>query len=149
MVDLPKRIAAEKENVDRALSDLKDAMARKEKSTIELAAAATFLHNIYGGMEHILKQVLKAKGTKIAKSETWHKELLALSVSNRIIPEELSDELYEYLTFRHFFVHAYGFMLEEAHLEHLTNNIPGIWSQFLSAVERYSRSSNDNEHPKG
>ena len=137
MVDLTRRIAAEKEYVERALDNLKDAMGRKEKSIIELAAIATFLHNIYNGIENILKQVLKAKGTEIPKSETSHKDLLDLSVSLGIIPEKLSDQLYEYLTFRHFFVHSYGFMLEEIHLESLTNNIPGVWSQFLSAIERY------------
>jgi len=143
MVDLTRKIAAEKQNVQKALDNLKDAMARKEKSTIELAAIATFLSNIYNGIENILKQVLKAKGTKIPKSETWHKELLDLSVSLGIIPDKLSDQLYEYLTFRHFFVHAYGFMLEQTHLEELANNIPGIWSQFLSAIERYCQTSNN------
>ena len=143
MVDLTRKIAAEKQNVQKALDNLKDAMARKEKSTIELAAIATFLSNIYNGIENILKQVLKAKGTEIPKSETWHKELLDLSVSLGIIPDKLSDQLYEYLTFRHFFVHAYGFMLEQTHLEELANNIPGIWSQFLSAIERYCQTSNN------
>lgn len=101
---------------------------------IELAAIATFLHNIYNGIENILKQVLKAKGIKIAKTETWHKDLLDASVSNGIIGEELSDKLYEYLTFRHFFIHAYGFMLEEAPLERLSDNIPNIWSDFLTSI---------------
>lgn len=137
MVDLTRKIAAEKENVERALDNLKDVMGRKKRSTVELAAIATFLHNIYNGIENILKQVLKAKGTEIPKSETSHKDLLDLSVSLGIIPEKLSDQLYEYLTFRHFFVHSYGFMLEEIHLESLTDNIPGVWSQFLSAIERY------------
>ena len=106
MVDLARRIAAEKENVERALDNLKVAMGRKERSTVELAAIATFLHNTYNGIENILKQGLKAKGVEIPKSETSHKDLLDLSMSNGIIPENLSDQLYEYLTFRHFFVHA-------------------------------------------
>ena len=135
MVDLTRKIAAEKENVEKALDNLKDAMGRKERSIVELAAIATFLHNIYNGIENILKQVLKAKGAEIPKSETSHKDLLDLSVSNGIIPEKLSDQLYEYLTFRHFFVHAYGFMLEETHLEDLANNIPDVWLKFLSAIQ--------------
>ena len=106
-----------------------------------MAAIAIFIHNIYNGVENILKQVLKAKGSEIPKSETSHKDLLDLSVSNGIIPEKLSDQLYEYLTFRHFFVHAYGFMLEEIHLEDLANNIPDIWLKFLSAVESQASDS--------
>ncbi len=141
MVDITRQVAAEKENVEKALGNLRDAMGRREKSVVELAAIATFLHNIYNGIENILKQVLKAKGTEIPKSDTWHKDLLNLSVSLGIIPEKLSDDLYEYLTFRHFFVHAYGFMLEEAHLENLANNITNVWLQFLSVINKYCQTS--------
>lgn len=136
MDELHRRILAEKENVEIALGNLKDAMARNEKTVIELAAIATFLHNIYNGIENILKQTLKAKGIEIPESATWHKELLNLSESQGIISEKLSDQLYEYLTFRHFFVHAYGFMLDEAHLEVLANNIPDIWLQFTKEIEK-------------
>ena len=141
MVDITRQVAEEKENVEKALGTLRDAMGRREKSVVELAAIATFIHNIYNGIENILKQVLKAKGTEIPKSDTWHKDLLNLSVSLGIIPEKLSDDLYEYLTFRHFFVHAYGFMLEEAHLENLANNITNVWLQFLSVINKYCQTS--------
>jgi uncharacterized protein YutE (UPF0331/DUF86 family) len=136
MDNLHRRILAEKENVGIALGNLKDAMARNEKTVIELAAIATFLHNIYNGIENILKQILKAKGVDIPESAIWHKELLNLSVSEGIISDKLSDQLYEYLTFRHFFVHAYGFMLDEDHLEVLANNIPEIWIQFTKEIEK-------------
>ncbi|MDP2754197.1 MAG: DUF86 domain-containing protein [Nitrospirota bacterium] len=136
MDELHKRILAEKENVEIALDNLKYTMARNEKTVIELAAIATFLHNIYNGIENILKQILRAKGIEIPESATWHKELLNLSESQGIISENLADQLYEYLTFRHFFVHAYGFMLDEAHLEVLANNIPEIWLQFTKEIEK-------------
>jgi len=77
MVDLPGKIAAEIENVEKALENLKEATDRKIKSTVELAAMATFLHNIYNGIENILKQ------------------------------------------------------------------IPGVWTRFLSAIEKYRRPSTD------
>ncbi len=136
MDKLSKQILAEKQNVNVALNSLKDAMARKEKSVIELAAIGTFLHNIYSGIENILKQILHAKDVKIPKTDTWHKDILNLSVSRKIISEKLSDELYEYLTFRHFFIHAYGFMLEESQLKDLANNIPAIWSQFTLEIKK-------------
>lgn len=136
MADLHRRLFAERENVEITLVNLKDAMARTEKTVIELAASATFLHNIYNGIENMLKQVLKAKGIDIPESATWHKELLNLSVSEGIISEKLSDQLYEYLAFRHFFVHAYGFMLDESQLEVLANNIPEIWLQFTKEIEK-------------
>ncbi|MFH0795878.1 MAG: hypothetical protein V2A65_02335 [Candidatus Omnitrophota bacterium] len=138
MVELSKQIAAEKENVEISLSNLKDALRRTKRSAVELAAMATFLHNIYNGIENILKQVLKAEGCKIPKSETWHKDLLNLAVSDGIIPNKLAEELYEYLAFRHFFLHAYGFMLKETQVRGLANNIPNVWSEFISAIEKHS-----------
>ena len=134
MGKVPKQILAEKQNVEEALDNLNKALARKEKSTIELAAIGTFLHNIYNGIENILKQIARSKSIEIPKSESWHKDLLNTSVSQGIISEELSDQLYEYLTFRHFFIHSYGFMLEEKHLEGLAQNIHDVWTRFMNEI---------------
>ena len=137
MDDLHRRILAEKENVEIALSNLNETMARNPKTVIELAAIGTFLHNIYNGIENILKQTLKSRNIEIPKSGSWHKDLLDISVSQGIISELLSDQLYEYLTFRHFFIHAYGFQLEESHLEVLAKNIPDIWLKYLQEIDDF------------
>ena len=137
MDELHKQILVEKENVEKALQNLKLAEARDEISVIELAAIGTFLHNIYNGIENILKRIVVSKKLEIPASATWHKDLLELSLSMGIISEKMSDELYKYLTFRHFFIHAYGFMLEEDYLEDLVNNIPDIWSQFLTETQNF------------
>jgi len=47
MVDFARTIEAEKENVEKALDNLTLVMERQDKSIIELAAIATFLHNVY------------------------------------------------------------------------------------------------------
>lgn len=137
MGDLPKQILAEKENVEMALNNLKEAMARAERSVIELSAIATFLHNIYNGIENILKQVLITKGINVPKSETWHKDLLDYSRFHGIITEGTSDKLREYLAFRHSFVHGYGFKLRKGPLEELSNNIPEVWAQFLIEIKKF------------
>ena len=135
MDSMPRQILAEIANVEEAIRNLEAAMTRRERTVVELAAIGVFLHNIYNGIENILKQTLKMKGIQIPRTENWHKELINLSVSNKVITESLSDELYEYLTFRHFFVHAYGFMLEESPLEILADNITGLWVRFLSEID--------------
>ncbi|MBN2488297.1 MAG: hypothetical protein JXA98_04655 [Methanosarcinaceae archaeon] len=137
MDKLHRQILAEKENVEIALENIQYTISREEMSVVELAAIGTFLHNIYNGIENILKRIAVAQNVDIPKSDTWHKDLLGLSLSTGIISNELSDKLYEYLTFRHFFIHAYGFMLEESHLEDLVNNIPEIWSQFVAETENF------------
>ena len=76
MDELSEQILAEKENVDIAMSNLKTALARDEKTVIELAATATFLHNIYNGIENILKQILISRDIIVPKSDKWHKDLL-------------------------------------------------------------------------
>jgi len=75
---------------------------KNRKTVIELAAMATFLHNIYNGIENILKQILISRDIMIPKSDKWHKDLLNKSLSSGIISEELLNKLYKYLTFRHF-----------------------------------------------
>jgi uncharacterized protein YutE (UPF0331/DUF86 family) len=134
MGKIPKQILAEKQNAEIALDNLKRAMVRKNRSTIELAAIGTFLHNTYNGIENILKQVLRLKNVELRRSDSWHKDLLNLAVTERIISEKLSDQLYEYLTFRHFFIHSYGFMLEEKQLKGLAANIHDIWAEFMSEI---------------
>jgi uncharacterized protein YutE (UPF0331/DUF86 family) len=141
MDELTEQILAEKENVDIALHNLRTAMARTEKTIIEMAAIATFLHNIYNGIENILKQILISRDIIVPKSEKWHKDLLNKSISSGIISEELSNKLYKYLTFRHFFIHAYGFMLDEKQLESLANDIPDIWKEFLKETGHFFKES--------
>ncbi len=136
MGSLPRQIIAEAENVELSLRNLEETMERSTKTVVELAAMGTFLHNIYNGIENILKQSLKVKNIQLSRGDNWHKELINISVISGIISSELSDELYEYLTFRHFFVHAYGFMLEEAPMESLVKNIPSIWLKFVSEIEK-------------
>lgn len=138
MANRPKPILAEMENVEEAIRNLHDAMSRQEKTVVELAAVATFLHNFYNGIENILKQYLGLWNIRIQKSENWHKDLLNISVVQGIITTALCDELFEYLSFRHFFVHSYGFMLEQAPLEALAQNVPGVWQRFISETESLS-----------
>jgi len=143
MDKLHKQVLAEKENIQIAMNNLQSALERKEKTVIELAAIATFLHNIYNGIENILKQILISQNIKIPDSPSWHKELLNISSSREIISKSLSDELYEYMTFRHFFIHAYGFMMDEEKLEVLTENVQKVWTQFDLEIKTFLKSKNN------
>ena len=60
----------------------------------------------------------------------WHKDLLDLAVDQHIITLDLSRTLDEYRAFRHFFVHGYGVMLDEARLSPLAEHLPKVWEQF-------------------
>ena len=102
---------------------------------VELAAIATFLHNVYNGMGNILKLILKSKGVAVLGSETWHKELLERSVSEKVLSRALADQLYPYLAFRHFFSHSYSFRLAAEQLIPLATAIPPVSERFIFEVD--------------
>jgi hypothetical protein len=136
MVDPGRRVAAEAENVEITLKELDSAISRPERTTVELAAIATFVHNTYNGIENILSQILRARGVEVPRHEAWHKQLLDRAVSSGVLSQSLADELLEYLTFRHFFVHGYGVLLEETPLMDLASRLPDIWGRFRSAIDQ-------------
>ncbi len=59
MVSLSRQILAEKENAEIALRNLKEALSRKEKSVVELAAIGTFLHNVWNKFMSEIERFLK------------------------------------------------------------------------------------------
>jgi len=134
MVQLEIRIQAERQNVESALDHLDEALARKPRTMVELAAIGTFLHNFYGGVENIAKQVLLEHEKKVPMSGSWHKDLLEATVDEGILTRALADELYEYLAFRHFFVHGYGHTLREKELEPLSKSARKVWKKFLGEI---------------
>jgi len=140
MDELLREVEAEKEHIQATLQALKEALERKEKTVVELAAIATFLQNAYNGIENILKRILKYEGISVPLSESWHKDLLDLSIDRQIISSGLSRKLDEYRAFRHFFVHGYGITLDKEKLMPLAENLPDLWKDFESEVETFLNS---------
>ncbi len=132
--ELTREILAEKEHITKTLLLLKRTLARPEKDEAELAAIGSFIHNVYTGIENMLKRILKFKQVKIPDSPSSHKQLLDQAVATGIISPTLSDELDDYRGFRHFFVHAYVLMLDEEQLLPLANNLPTVWHQFEDEI---------------
>lgn len=130
---------AEFENIEATLAEIA-LIVKPDKSvysTGELAAVATFVHNFYNGMENILKRILISKDKRLKEGSDWHKKLLTTSVEAEIITSELCATLAEYLSFRHFFIHGYGFALKWEALQPLVANIGRTLQDFKSAVYRH------------
>ena len=140
MGELEEEILVEREHISTTLHALEETMKRDEKTVIELAAIATFLQNTYNGMENILKRILKFKNISIPRSETYHKNLLDLSVEHHIISLELSKKLDEYRAFRHFFTHGYGIMLDKEKLLPLAESLPNIWQSIETEITAIMKS---------
>jgi uncharacterized protein YutE (UPF0331/DUF86 family) len=130
---------AEFEKIETVKSELFSVVRaeKSEYSITELAAIATFIHNIYNGIESLLKRTLAANLIKIEDTPTWHKDLLKTSSDIGIISNEIYVALSDYLSFRHFFVHAYTFTLKWEELKPLVDGIEEMLGKFRSAVYHF------------
>jgi len=137
MVSVKEKIHAEMENITKVLTELKKVKDRPNKELVVLVGIGAYLQNIYTGMENILKQLLLHRNIPIPDTPTWHKDLLNLAVRHHFISKETADKIGRYLFFRHFFTHAYGFLIEETKLKPLMDNIPDIYSEFEREINSY------------
>ncbi|MCL4492653.1 MAG: hypothetical protein M1510_12290 [Nitrospirae bacterium] len=130
---------AEFENIDAVIAELFSVVKTEVAgySVPELAAIATFIHNFYNGIENILKRTLAFKQIGVKDSSTWHKDLLKASADMGAISNDLYDTLLIYLSFRHFFVHAYSFTLQWEEIKPLAEDIQGTLGKFKSAIYDY------------
>ena len=137
MASVKEKVYAEMENITTVLSELEKVKDKPHKEMVVLVGIGAYLQNVYTGMENILKQLLLHKDISLPITPTWHKDLLNLSVEHNFITKETADKMGKYLLFRHFFVHAYGFLLDEAKLEPLMNNVSGVYSEFKKEIDEY------------
>ncbi|MEW6096945.1 MAG: hypothetical protein AB1567_10565 [bacterium] len=135
---------AEFENIDIVISELSSMVQTKksEYSIPELAAISTFIHNFYNGIENILKRVLLYRQIETKNTPTWHKNLLKTSLAMGIIDNDLFDNLSNYLSFRHFFVHAYSFTLRWEDMEPFVDDLDSILSKFKFAIYNFIDNTN-------
>ena len=132
---LSEEIAIEEKSIETTLKLLEETLNRPGQSAIEFSAIGSFMHHCYTGMENIIKRILKFRKVKIRDSVSSHKDLLNIAVHENLISQDLSDKLDKYRGFRHFFTHAYGFMLEEEKLRPLASNLSKAWEQFKQEID--------------
>lgn len=137
---LKEQCEAEFENIDSVVAEL-FLLAKPDKSkysVAELAAIATFLHNFYNGVENILKRILYATGAELKNTSTWHKDLLQSAHAAAIISNDLYNNLSNYLSFRHYFVHAYSFTLRWDELRPLVSGLAETLAQVKAAANDFA-----------
>ena len=130
MADLKIRIEVEAANIERVLEQMPDAVSLPKLSPLELAGVGTLLHNLYNGIENILKQIILSKKVPVPTSASWHRDLLSLAAREKIISDSTKDLLAEYLAFRHFFTHAYALDLYPNRLESLVGGAKNLVAEF-------------------
>jgi predicted nucleotidyltransferase len=114
--------------VAQEMEDLLAGCARPPTRT-ELRAMAGMLHEFYNGVERILERIAVGLGEGMPQGSSWHADLLTQMAAARegarpaVIDEPLRARLKDYLDFRHFFRHAYGYTLEWNHLRWKVENL--------------------------
>jgi hypothetical protein len=104
-----------------------------EPNLVELAALGSILQSFYNGVEGIFILIAKQIDKKMPGDNTWHQTLLNQvleSNNNRgsVITYDTASDLAAYMKFRHFFRHAYTFMLDWKRLEPLVDELEIIWA---------------------
>jgi hypothetical protein len=130
---------------DKLLNDSKpllDLLTVKTPDFIEMSAGAMVLHSFYNGIENMLVLICKHYDDQLPNSNKWHMELLEKafeSTKNRkqILSNESQKKLEEYLKFRHFVRHSYGFQLEWERMEDLINGITIFWETIKKDIHNF------------
>jgi len=110
---------------------------------VELYAIAGMLHEFYTGVERIFERIVRGLGEEVPRGTFWHADLLAQVASARegkrpaILNEALRGRLEEYLRFRHFFRHAYGYTLEWDPLRWLAESLGETFAQLREQIEDF------------
>ena len=137
MASLKDKIEAEYENIDRLILELPEKEKLPFLEFLQLAGVATILHNFYNGIENIIKLILNEKDIPLPEGGSWHKELLELAEEKGIITKSTREQVGEYLSFRHFFSHAYALDLYAERLEPLVENIKKVYAYFKNDISDF------------
>jgi len=142
---LKTKIIYEISQIDKLIIDAKplfDLCKLKEPDFIEISATALVLHSFYNGIENILIMLIKYYEGQLPNSNKWHMELLDktfVSDENRkqILNIDLQKTAEEYLKFRHFVRHTYGFMIKYEQMEDLVNGLEVFWKNIKENIVNF------------
>ena len=122
----------------RSYEILFSTIEQKEPDIIELAALGTVLHSFYNGVEGIFILIAKQIDKTTPSNAAWHQALLIqmtekTSARSCVISLDIATLLAPYMKFRHFFRHAYSFMLDWVRLKPLVNELISTWDTVKEA----------------
>ncbi|MBR1640260.1 MAG: hypothetical protein IJ688_12820 [Treponema sp.] len=143
--ELKKKIYFEISEIDTLLahaSVLLEKCQLQEPDFIELSAVGSTLHSFYNGLENIFQIIRKEIDKTNSQSKRWHSELLDAMFKETehrpaVLDESLREQLSDYMGFRHFFRHAYGYHLRWDLAKPLFENISAVWKSTKDCVQKF------------
>src|SRR5215831_10565448 len=112
-------------------------------SQFALNALASYLHQFYAGCERILERIAVTVDGGLSGGAFSHANLLAQMAHElpglrpAVLHEALWLRLQDYLAFRHFFRHAYGYTLEWAKLRPLVTGMAATLTELQSQLTAF------------
>ena len=140
-----QKIRFEIEQLDELLNEsspLFDLCKIKEPDFVEKCGIAMILHSFYNGIENILLLIIKNKDSSLPSGIKWHKELFAKAFEEtesrtKIFNEEIKTPLNEYLQFRHFVRHSYGFQLKWEKMKNMLFDMNTMWENIKNDLNKF------------
>lgn len=127
--------------VERLTKFLQNAPAHPDEMQIQ--GAGKHLHDFYNGAERIFERIAVRIDGDVPEGHNWHTLLLQRmgypfgSHRPEVIDHELEEELSEYLRFRHFFRHTYGYDLRWERVRELSLALPNILDILKNQIETF------------
>lgn len=137
--ELKKYCEDEFRNIDLILQNLHSVYDKDkpEHTTAEQASIATFIINVYSGVEKILKQILLFDKLDIKDSPGWHDIVIKKAGEIGILPPDLYQDLSRYLAFRNYFIYNYIFNIKWDDMKALTDAVSELVIKTRSEVDEY------------
>ena len=125
---------------------LLDLCRLKEPDFVEASAAGSFLQSFYNGIESIVLLIFKTIGEDIPNDLQWHRKLFEKTFEANekrtiIFRNEYKEELVEYLSFRHYFRHSYGYELDWNRLKPLINGVEKLWKVLEKDINKFIKNN--------
>jgi hypothetical protein len=144
-----QKVQFEIEQIDELLgetSPLFDLCKIREPDFVERCGIALILQSFYNGIEKILLLIMKNKDMGLPNGVKWHKELFDnafIEANNRtcIFKKELYEQLNDYLKFRHFARHTYGFQLKWEIMKNLLFDMNVLWEKIKEDINIFMKNN--------
>lgn len=100
------------------------------------------LHSFYNGIETVCLAIAKGIDQDVPTGSRWHRDLLlrmGKTTTNRpaVFSATTIAWLGEYLSFRHFYRHAYSFLVHWDELEKLVRTMEKVWFQTRTELHAF------------
>jgi len=144
-----QKVMFEIEQIDELINEsspLFDLCKIKEPDFVERCGIAMILQSFYNGIENILLLIIKDKDAVLPNGIKWHRELFAKAFEatenrSQIIREELKVPINEYLQFRHFVRHSYGFQLKWEKMKNMLFGMNIMWESIKEDINMFIKNN--------